>query len=272
MDIQQIPVSDIDVVARQREIDPVHVAEIMDSISQQDLFQPIGVQPYQQGIGTRYKLVWGAHRLEAFKCLSRDLVPAKVIADEASESYCQMLEIQENLARSDLTNAQRKAFAAKVLILKQQLKESGEIGDDQVAVLHIGDKMERNWIATASKEMNVPERTMRNWWADYNKGRNRYMRAADAKKSDYEDFLIYLKQKEEEEKVAIEEKQRRKEEEKLKAEEAKRQRMIIEQRHEVFDLLNDSVIFLVENLNITKQEAFEMVNQWQKTWEKEYNC
>jgi N6-adenosine-specific RNA methylase IME4 len=63
--------------------------------------QPVVIRPNGHG----YKLVAGAHRLEAFKRLDRDTIPANVV--RLDDLDAQLAEIDENLVRSELTALQQ---------------------------------------------------------------------------------------------------------------------------------------------------------------------
>ncbi len=82
---------------RAREIDPAWVEGLAGSIREQGLMQPITVYADDDG----YHLIAGHHRLEAFRLLGRETIPAMMqgamTADEAK-----LAEVMENLCRNEL--------------------------------------------------------------------------------------------------------------------------------------------------------------------------
>ena len=131
---QLIAVSAIQVENRKRPIDTATVAELKKSIDQQGLLQNIGVQETASG----FRLVFGAHRLEAVKALGWFEVTALIFPETASEDECLLAELQENNARKELTGAERKAFAAEVgrIILELSKRSNGD--DDS--------RLENKWL------------------------------------------------------------------------------------------------------------------------------
>ena len=128
MDIRNIEVSRIGIGQRKRPVSPEKVADIQRSIAQQGLLQPIGVKSEGEG----FMLVFGAHRLAAFQEAGTADILAMVFPAETSDEECFLAEIQENLARNDLTGVERKAFAAEVGRLSLTLlSESHEDGESQ---------------------------------------------------------------------------------------------------------------------------------------------
>lgn len=96
-------VEEIVVGESRREINAEAVAKLASSIAEIGLRHPITVRK-ERG-GERYVLVAGLHRLEAFRRLGRDHIPA-VIATMTNDE-ARMWEIAENLHRSELTKLQR---------------------------------------------------------------------------------------------------------------------------------------------------------------------
>lgn len=78
---------------RVRPVDQAAAEALSLSIVEIDLLNPIGLSPK----GERYDLVFGAHRLEAFKILKRDEIPAVFV-----EGDLELAEIFENLHRTEL--------------------------------------------------------------------------------------------------------------------------------------------------------------------------
>lgn len=71
--------------------------EIVNNIEAIGLKRPITVSRREGGNGTRYDLVCGQGRLEAYQALGQAEIPAVVI--DASESECLVMSLVENIAR-----------------------------------------------------------------------------------------------------------------------------------------------------------------------------
>lgn len=93
----EILVSDIEVGPRKRHLDTVKVAELASSILEIGLLQPVTVRR----VNGHYRLVAGAHRLEAFRIMKRDCIPAEVF--QGDDLAAELAEIDENLRRAELT-------------------------------------------------------------------------------------------------------------------------------------------------------------------------
>lgn len=79
---------------RARELDPGHARALADSIQMQGLIVPIVIRK----VGAGYRLVAGLHRLEAFRILGRETIPA-ILSDKESDDEARLDEVMENLAR-----------------------------------------------------------------------------------------------------------------------------------------------------------------------------
>ena len=97
MNILELPLASIEVgTDRARDLDPAWVEGLAGSIEAQGLLQPIRVRPHGEG----YRLVLGYHRLEAFRMLGRETIPATLT--EAGDDAAKLEEVMENLARHEL--------------------------------------------------------------------------------------------------------------------------------------------------------------------------
>ncbi len=97
MEVKDIEIKKINVIenVRQRDVNQ-DVHELMDSIKQNGLLQPIGVSPLPNG---KYDLVLGSRRMTACKKLGWSTIPA-VIGDR--------LELKELIIRNTVENVQRE--------------------------------------------------------------------------------------------------------------------------------------------------------------------
>ena len=98
MNIVELPLASIEVgTDRARDLDPDWSEGLAGSIRAQGLMQPIIVRPKGDG----YALVVGLHRVEAFRLLGRETIPA-MLSEAASDDEAKLAEVMENLARNEL--------------------------------------------------------------------------------------------------------------------------------------------------------------------------
>ena len=96
-----------------RDFDAAAMTELVDSVRENGVLQPIVVRPLPPGEGARFELVMGERRLRATKLAGLRTIPA-VIKDTADEQMLQEA-LLENLHRSQL-NALEEASAFQQLI------------------------------------------------------------------------------------------------------------------------------------------------------------
>jgi ParB family transcriptional regulator, chromosome partitioning protein len=97
-----IPLHSITVAIRLRELRPDKVDALAQSMADQGLLQPIVVRPHKDG---RYWLVAGLHRFEAAKKLKWKEMSCTVF-DDMEADQAELIEIDENLIRSNLSPAE----------------------------------------------------------------------------------------------------------------------------------------------------------------------
>lgn len=107
----EIEIAAIDVVDRLRLVDRAYVEMIAASISETYLHQPIAVAS-TPGAGNRYVLVDGENRLEAFKLLGRQTIPARI--RDLTEVERRKHEIHANLIRNELNALDRVRFVGEL--------------------------------------------------------------------------------------------------------------------------------------------------------------
>lgn len=96
--IIEIPLASIAVGSdRARNLDPDWAEGLARIVEQQGLFHPISVRAAAEG----HALVSGLHRLEAFRILGRETIPA-ILSDAASDDEARLQEVMENLGRHEL--------------------------------------------------------------------------------------------------------------------------------------------------------------------------
>jgi ParB-like chromosome segregation protein Spo0J len=105
MQIERIMLDGIEVGERLRQAAPDRVSSLKASIAEIGLRTPVTVLAVRDGDDWLYRLVAGAHRLEALRQLGQESVEAFVM--EGDEDDAALWEIDENFARAELTDAQR---------------------------------------------------------------------------------------------------------------------------------------------------------------------
>lgn len=96
-----LALDEIEIADGRREINAAAVKRLADSIEQVGLRHPITVR--RRGDG--YVLIAGRHRIEAFRKLGREHIPALIVS--MTNDQARLWEIAENLHRADLTKLER---------------------------------------------------------------------------------------------------------------------------------------------------------------------
>ena len=124
---QLVPVDQISVVnprVRNRKV----FDEIVENIAELGLKRPITVARRDQTEGPHYELVCGQGRLEAYRALGQEKIPALVI--DASSEDCLVMSLVENLARRqhraidllrDIEGLKRRGYRETEIARKTQL-------------------------------------------------------------------------------------------------------------------------------------------------------
>lgn len=108
MDVTELPLSRIVVSPNRRKPKPAMVNALAGSILEIGLQCPIGVVKD----GKFYNLVHGRTRLEAFRSLDRQKIPA--VVHDLDDLHAELAEIDENIQRCNLTAAEEaKALARR---------------------------------------------------------------------------------------------------------------------------------------------------------------
>jgi ParB family chromosome partitioning protein len=132
MNIEMIPVSDIEVGERLRTVDPDWAALIAASMQENGQRSPIEVR--KVGRSGKYELISGGHRLAAMKLAGIDHAAAIVV--KASDLEAKLLEIDENLCRRELSPLDKATFLAERKAVYEALhpetKHGGDRKTDQV--------------------------------------------------------------------------------------------------------------------------------------------
>ena len=104
--IEAVPLADIEVGERLRAaLDDAVITSLGESMAARGLQSPVVLNAPENG---RFMLIAGAHRLEAAKRLGWDDIPAIVLDVGLTEA--RLIEIDENLARAELSALDRAVF------------------------------------------------------------------------------------------------------------------------------------------------------------------
>ncbi|SMF82844.1 chromosome partitioning protein, ParB family [Tistlia consotensis] len=124
-----LPIAQIRIPERLREVDPDYVDGLKTSIALQGITTPLTVRPardataggkWGKAIPGTWDLVAGAHRLQAARELGLAGVPALII-DPASPDEARLAEIDENLVRHELSPLDRASFLAERKAIHERL-------------------------------------------------------------------------------------------------------------------------------------------------------
>ena len=152
--VQEVRLSDIAIGQRLREVDPDKVRAIAESISRMDLLYPVILWRDPQGI---LRLVAGWHRLEAFRLLGRDTIPAK-IKNYATAGEARIGEIDDNLCRRDLTVLET---VIQLKIREELLAQEGKRATGGFPLARSGET--KVTTAELARVVNMPERRYQNY-------------------------------------------------------------------------------------------------------------
>lgn len=116
--VELLPVGDVYVVGKRRALVEKSIAALAESIKRIGLQTPITVRgdanfpdPETGEVMGAYVLVAGHHRLEAYRRLGIDRIPA--VVRDCDEVDAELWEIAENLHRADLTALERDEQVAR---------------------------------------------------------------------------------------------------------------------------------------------------------------
>jgi ParB family transcriptional regulator, chromosome partitioning protein len=157
-----VRIENIGIPLRKRDVDPGNVERLAESIASVGLLNPLVVRrtgASQSGILT---LVAGRHRLEALKRLGREEVECRIITDD--DLQAQLMEIDENLCRAELTPAQEAAAVARRKEIYLALHPETAAGRSQAAGMNaklgrgnVSEKMSPTFTkATAAASKKTP--------------------------------------------------------------------------------------------------------------------
>ncbi|WP_298424043.1 ParB/RepB/Spo0J family partition protein [Rhodoblastus sp.] len=161
-----IKISDIDDSGRIRPVDRDHSELIAISMKEIGPKQPITIRP-TPGASKPYRLVIGAHRLDAFRLNGwNDLEQGKhFVIEEMTEDQAKLAEIDENLARHELNALDRALFLLERKRIYQSIHPETARGGDRKSAkksnrkhcdLIFAERFSRN----AAKKVGLSERAI----------------------------------------------------------------------------------------------------------------
>lgn len=113
-----------------RPIDSSAVKALAHSIAEFGLLNPIVVRRVQKSRAGQtpdsYEVIAGLHRLKAFRYLQRTTIPATVL--DVDDLHAELMLIDENLCRNDLSPAERAVAQARRKAIYQQIHPETKAG------------------------------------------------------------------------------------------------------------------------------------------------
>jgi ParB-like chromosome segregation protein Spo0J len=155
----EVPLHLIHANPHARAVDQTHVGKLAGSLLEIGLLEPV----LARSLGdASYEVMAGLHRVEAFRKLGRQTIPA--IIREADDLLAELVLIDENLRRLDLSPAERTIATMRRKAIYVQLHPETAHGGDrkssrQVGDLNEGRPVERFTKATA-EATRIGERTI----------------------------------------------------------------------------------------------------------------
>ncbi|MDE0407353.1 MAG: ParB N-terminal domain-containing protein [Alphaproteobacteria bacterium] len=142
-----VPLDRIEFGDRLRSVNQPAVAHIAESIRRHGLQNPVQVRPIGDD---RYGLIAGAHRCQAMRALGQDKVEAFVL-DHLDADQMDLLEIDENLMRSELHPLDRGRFLFRRKRIHERLYPATRHGGDRKSAEFKAGERPKSFVAeTAS--------------------------------------------------------------------------------------------------------------------------
>lgn len=153
---------------RARPIDDAAVKALASSIADGGLLNAITVRKVQRSRNGQmcdaYEVIAGMHRVKAFRRLQRETIPAVVL--DVDDLHAELMLIDENLYRNDLTPAERASAQSRRKAIYQQLHPETKVGANQHTPKSLGQDGQGSEAAprydeAASEATGQSERTVR---------------------------------------------------------------------------------------------------------------
>lgn len=160
---QSVLILDIERGDRLRAVDPSRVASLAHSICELGLMTPVTVVRHVRDGEDCFKLVAGAHRVEAMASTGSDYIDAFVMEGDPDDAA--LWEIDENFARSELSDAQRADHHVR---REEILKRKGLVSKGPGQPKKNSDKLS-SYSQQAADTLGVNKRTVER---DLSRGKN----------------------------------------------------------------------------------------------------
>lgn len=150
MELQDIKVKDIysdDVFNCRGAITPLSVVDLAKSIETNGLLNPIIIEPYDKEEGFTYRILAGHRRFAAIKLLHWEVVKA-IVREGLTELQARILNLNENLARKDLTIIQEA----------KSIKPLMDLGMKESEIVQALAGTSRGWIQVRMMLLRLPEK------------------------------------------------------------------------------------------------------------------
>jgi ParB family chromosome partitioning protein len=147
---EMVLVADIVVMPPRRQVDTAKVVMMSESIARVGLLNPITVR--EEADTDSLILVCGLHRLEAFRHLQRDRIPASIMPASTIKTEVRMMEIAENLHRAELTELERA----------EQINEWRELAKVRKLSAPSNNQPAESGVRETARELGVDEKAVRN--------------------------------------------------------------------------------------------------------------
>jgi uncharacterized ParB-like nuclease family protein len=132
--VVEVPLHLIHASPHARGVDQGHVGALAGSFAEIGLLEPVVVRPVEDG----YEVMAGLHRVEAFRKLDRETIPA--IIREADDLLAELVLIDENLIRRDLSPAEQAIAVIRRKAIYLQLHSETKLGENQhTRVCQVGE-------------------------------------------------------------------------------------------------------------------------------------
>ena len=154
MQTEWIAIESIETASGRRPVDQAHVKRLAASIKEIGLQTPLTVMARKDVDGWRSILVAGAHRLAALRLNGEEGTECFVLSDD--QDTADLWEIDENFARSELTDAQRADHHVR---REEILKRKGLVSDGPGRPKKNSEKSS-SYSQQASETLGVSRRTV----------------------------------------------------------------------------------------------------------------
>ena len=132
----EIPIKDIKRPTSTRKINQAVVNSLVESFQQAGQISPIVVKEDRVMRGMLepgFLLISGNHRLTAAEQLGWETIRAEVMSIDANHVHLELIEVDENLCRAELSPAEKAQALKKRKILWESLKEQGAAGGNLIS-------------------------------------------------------------------------------------------------------------------------------------------